>query len=436
MFSCDVYDSTRVSVQVSVVANQFVIRTIKVGSDDFMYSKNIFDVAERAGLWSREASGGVLDFTRTFSPPRMHSAYATRRVWRVFTLLDPDLALSPDTDNWASDYPFSVKPKQPLSQKDMMNLQRDHYEGSQFDLTKGLAAGPYGDPERFDPAPQEDLPQMTDVLQGAYERAISLFRTSYSIVCVSRGHLPEAVGALVWFAQYAPHTSTYSPFYLQSAEAPAAFTRGSLFKYDPSTSFWNFLTCGNWANRFYKFAHPVVKTVQDNLEGEYITESKILEQTVSDLLTICAKAGNCEANRVHEKVASLLTDFTLSKGQRTVQTYRDLFPQLIAQFHDGYSAIQLDQPVIKMTKMFYPKWWLEATGYFNNGPNQIADAILFEENPTSSGNYASAGEYYSDLLMWGVLVGAAALGVGFVAGKKVMQRTGGHHQYSPIDNHL
>ena len=31
-----------------------------------------------------------------------------------------------------------------------MSLNRDHYEGSQFDLTQGLAAGPYGDPQRFD----------------------------------------------------------------------------------------------------------------------------------------------------------------------------------------------------------------------------------------------------------------------------------------------
>lgn len=47
--------------------------------------------------------------------------------------------------------------------------QRDHYEGTQFDLTKGIQAGPYGDPNRFDSTPVDNLTR-TDILQGSYER--------------------------------------------------------------------------------------------------------------------------------------------------------------------------------------------------------------------------------------------------------------------------
>lgn len=424
--------------EVSVVANQFVIRQIDTSSDDFMYSANIFEVATRAELWSKEVDGPVLDFTKTFSPPRMHSPYATRRVWRVFTLLDPDLRLDPYTDNYASNYPFSVKPKTPLSQKDLMNLQRDHYEGSEFDLTQGLAAGPYGDPERWDPAPQEGLPEMMDVLQGSYERAISLFRTSYSIVCVSRGHLPDSIGALLWFSQYAPHTSTYSPFYLLSTDAPAAFTRGSLFKYDSSVSFWNFLSCGNWASRFYRFAQPTVKGVQDELEKAYISESQILETAALELLSQCQSEDNCDEKDVNGQVTAMLTEFTLTKGQQTTDTYRELFPQLIAMFHDGYSALQLDQRDIKMTKMFYPKWWLEATGYFKNAPNEINGAIMFESDPTSEvqAQYATAAEYYVGVLGSGLVVGALALGAGIVVGRREVARSTSGHAYAPIDSRL
>jgi dipeptidase len=59
-----------------VVANQFVIRHIKPGSDDFMHSPNMYDVAKRNGFWTEAM--GELDFTRTFAPPRAHSPYATR----------------------------------------------------------------------------------------------------------------------------------------------------------------------------------------------------------------------------------------------------------------------------------------------------------------------------------------------------------------------
>lgn len=112
-----------------------------------MYSENLWEVAERVGLWS--PSQGTLDFLKTYGPQRMHSPYATRRVWRVFTLLDPTLDLPAETDSYASNYPFSVKPTiGKLSKHDLMRLQRDHYEGSAYDLTKGLQSGPYGDPER------------------------------------------------------------------------------------------------------------------------------------------------------------------------------------------------------------------------------------------------------------------------------------------------
>jgi len=42
--------------QVAAVANAFVIREIDPASPDFMFSPNIFHVAERNSLWSR-ASG-------------------------------------------------------------------------------------------------------------------------------------------------------------------------------------------------------------------------------------------------------------------------------------------------------------------------------------------------------------------------------------------
>ena len=53
---------------------------------------------------------------------------------------------------------------------------RDVYKGvkhAALDLTAGLAAGPYGDPSRFDMVPAL-------AVGGSFPRAISMFRTSYS----------------------------------------------------------------------------------------------------------------------------------------------------------------------------------------------------------------------------------------------------------------
>jgi dipeptidase len=70
---------------------------------------------------------------------------------------------------WGDDYPFSVRAESVLTPQDLMRIQRDHYEGTQFDLTQGLAAGPYGDPNRWDVTPVDNMTSY-DMIQGAYER--------------------------------------------------------------------------------------------------------------------------------------------------------------------------------------------------------------------------------------------------------------------------
>ncbi len=59
-----------------------------------------------------------------------------RRMWRVFSKLAPSLNLSPYTDPLATDYPFSVPVDQKVSFEDVMELVRDHYQGTEFDNTK------------------------------------------------------------------------------------------------------------------------------------------------------------------------------------------------------------------------------------------------------------------------------------------------------------
>lgn len=150
------------------MANSFVIRHIDPDSDDFMFSKNIFEVAERNGLWSHK-SGKKLDFLSTYAPQRSHPEYANRRVWRVFNLLAPSVKLPAQTNPTADDYPFSVKPDKKVSASDLMTVFRDHYEGTEFDLTQGLAAGPYGDPARWDGALNDNMTR-PELLSGGFER--------------------------------------------------------------------------------------------------------------------------------------------------------------------------------------------------------------------------------------------------------------------------
>merc|ERR1711871_470853 len=207
------------------VANQFTIRLVDPNSTDFMYSANMWEVAKRNGFW--DESMGLLDFAPTFSPERAHSYYCTRRVWRVFSLANPTWGATQNgtcTDSWCTQYPFSVKVESKLTPADVMVMTRDHYEGTAYDMTKGVAAGPYGSPNRWDASNLVFNMTTNQYLNGSYERSISIFRTSTSIINEPRAALPSVIGNRIWFSQYAPSASAYTPIYVAAEKLPKEFT--------------------------------------------------------------------------------------------------------------------------------------------------------------------------------------------------------------------
>jgi len=122
---------------ISVCANAFVIKGVDLdNTENFMGSDNIFDVAERSGIWDKEG-GQVFAFNEIYGQDRGHlSTYVNRRAWRILSWAAPSLNLDPHTDIWSRDYPFSVKVETPLTVADVEAMQRDHFEGTEFDTTK------------------------------------------------------------------------------------------------------------------------------------------------------------------------------------------------------------------------------------------------------------------------------------------------------------
>lgn len=93
----------------------------------------------------------------------------------MLSLAAPSSGLSPFTDANADDYPFSIEVEALLSEEDLMRFQRDHYEGTPFSTAVGMAAGPYGNPNRYDGGPNGDMTKR-ESMDGEFSRDISLFR--------------------------------------------------------------------------------------------------------------------------------------------------------------------------------------------------------------------------------------------------------------------
>jgi dipeptidase len=223
---------------VSVCANGFVIRGVDTTSSDFMYSDNMHTEAQNAGLW--HSKHGDLDFAKVFGAVgKDYSFMLTRRVWRVMDVVAPSLHLPYDVDYLGDGLPFSVKVDKLLTAKDIMALNRDFYQGTKFDLSKGVAGGPYGDPRRFDgsidrPWNHNNLTFEAEV-KGGFERGISIMRTAYSTVVVSRANSEanSLTRAVVWVAQYAPHMSVFSPIYVAAGPeaVPTPISTGKRERY-------------------------------------------------------------------------------------------------------------------------------------------------------------------------------------------------------------
>ena len=64
---------------------------------------------------------------------------------------------------------------------------RDHYEGTPYDMTKGVDAGPFGSPLRL-----RDLAFTVDGKGYMWERPISTQQAGFVIVTQSRKGLPDA----------------------------------------------------------------------------------------------------------------------------------------------------------------------------------------------------------------------------------------------------
>ena len=427
------------------MANSFVIRHIdpeKRGSD-FLYSDNIHEVAERNHLW--KPKDGLLDFLPTYAPMRAHAIYSTRRIWRIFSLAAPSKKLPAHTDMYADDYPFSVPVDHALDYNDLIRYNSDHYEGSEFDLTKGVSGGPYGDPARFDVAAVDGM-TMPEALAGSYERSISMFRTSYSFVAVAR-ELKTNLLSMLWFSQYQPSTSSYAPVYI-AGELPVAFTRGSFFQYDPEIPFWNYLAANNYASRFYKYAIQDVFALRDKLHEQAVKAVDAFEKHVNDLVeTVQAKERRLKEDHEHEHehdkekkseeeeeekgekgekeeeeeagavakilheaggVAKSLLDGVVRAAVLTSmnqmcsahvaavnQAWRDLLPQLISKYHDGV-VMSVEHSNIHMDPKFYPKWWLKASGYFLQKLEKGKDVLMFASGPTEDEEALSTEDTRND----------------------------------------
>jgi dipeptidase len=347
-----------------VAANEFRIREARENNPDFLYSKLLKPGLEKLNWWN--PADGPLDWLRAVSNGEYnHPYYALRRVWRTFDRVNPDLALNPwvakgfddiKDGGYATDYPFSIKPKHRLTLQDVFSLYRDHYEGTQFDLTQGVAAGPYGDPSRFVGSYDGNQNNVTQgqQLYGAWERPISVFYQGYTYVNQLRpktSEIPEETRGLCWFGPDVSYTTCFVPFAAKASGLPKAYQTGTPQKFDQESAWWAFDFVSNWARLNYqRMTQTDILPLQQKLESR---ESQI----ILDWDKACREKGGREPRE-------MLAKFGEDNAAVIIDKWHELAGELIAKYSDGYCNLQDQDEALAIG---YDSKWLSHTNY-KEGP--------------------------------------------------------------------
>ncbi|MCL2348590.1 MAG: C69 family dipeptidase [Planctomycetaceae bacterium] len=310
-----------------------------------LYSKNVESFAIEKKYYD-PASGKPFHFADAYAPAsaQIKRACATR-VWSVFRRAAPSLHFSIDyhrgVEN-AKPYPWSVKPDRKLSTADVMALMRDHYEGTEYDMTQGIDAAEFGMPRRWRPLFWK-LDEKDD-REYAWERPISTQQTGFSFVTQSRDWLPDAVGGVVWYGVDDSYLTCYFPLYCTIDELPESFATGTIERFSNDSAWWVFNLVSNYAYFKYSLIMPEIRTVQQELESQFFGLQPTVEKTAVELAT-----SNPALMQTY------LTDYSVMQGEKVTKRWHELLVYLITKYNDGY----VRTPDGQYPNVGYPKPWLE-----------------------------------------------------------------------------
>jgi len=278
--------------------------------------------------------------------------YNGRRLWRIFDLVAPSLKLSPAYRNLRVDspYPFSVTPDNPVDRKLGSRIMRDYYNGTPYDLSSGLAAGPWGSPLRASITSEscDGRGNEASFRKGGFERSIGIHRMAYSVIIESRSDKDHLIATRVWLGQHASWGTVYLPVYAAAAKLeyqrwPIPHCISSANPFQTSRTMW-------WASRrvsnvcygHWSKYHPIVEQLQHRFEDTSEQQMDRLEANFTSLLDLLA--------------------WSTQNAEDIFNKWWDLVDRLILYWGDGFGTDPAHGILGKLSG--YSNEWLEAVGYF------------------------------------------------------------------------
>jgi dipeptidase len=292
-------------------------------SDDFMASPNIYSLAEELGLW------------KPGKPFIWYEVYGTTggranslREWAALNSLAPSLCLEVTGDPKKDRYPFSVKPDRRVSAQALTSVMRDHYQGTQFDVTEHPAFNPEG--KRSPLARPFGFRDLFDLVGIKPERCIATETSGYVYVSQIRDWLPDPVSGCMWFTLGPSFTSCFAPVYSGVTELAESWSRSPNFtRIDRTQVQWKFQLVGSLTCLKYQEAIKDVRGVFGPAEGQFLALQPEFEDVAAQVFS---EYGAARAER-------FVTQYTNSCLENVDNAYSELVDYLIFRYLHGYSDV-------------------------------------------------------------------------------------------------
>ncbi|MBT3802001.1 MAG: dipeptidase [Bacteroidetes bacterium] len=264
--------------------------------------------------------------------------------------------------------PLWIKPDKKVSAQDLMKYMRDHLEGTDWDMSKDIGAGPWELPYRWRPLTWE-----VDSVFYCNERATATQQTGFSFVSQSRNWLPDPIGGIHWFSVDDANTTVYTPMYCGITKVPESYAvgNGDLLTFSWDAAFWVFNFVSNWTYSRYSYMIKDVRVKQQAFEKKYAELTPVIDNAAKTLY-----AQNPEL------AIEFITNYSVNTANNLVDDWRELGEFLLTKYIDGNIKKEKEGKFERTATGYpagpdqpgYPDWWLKKVVETSNGKFEVKGA--------------------------------------------------------------
>ena len=322
---------------VAMIPNWSIIKEIDLTKpDEYKASSNYQQVAIDNG-WYSPKSGKPFVWQEAYCPvPR---EFATNRFWLFANTFAPSMKLIPQrrtNDPYEnlnqymqyveplSMYPFSFKPDQKVSVKDLMDFQRSTFAGTIYDKEND-AVWYYPDKDGkmvksklATPFPSKETQKL---MKTTRRRAVARVDGEYGMVAQLRADMPREIGGIYWVFQDNAYTSPYLPIFTGVTKIPEVYSTYDSSQYTDNSVRWAIDFVDNLLYLNWQDGKEDLNAARTPMENGFFERNQQIEK---DFIALQKKNP--------KKAVELLNSYTQECADKIMQTYIELRNTLITKY--------------------------------------------------------------------------------------------------------